>query len=96
MNAADRLMIEALKQLEMPRPGWIGSFATTEILGAYRNGTRVQKVDGIDEGGVPLGTLGTVLGSLSEPSKGIAYFVEWDAMPKCAVLVMAFKIEAVA
>jgi hypothetical protein len=63
--------------------------------GAYKPGTRVRKV--VTEPGDthPVGSLATVLSAVGHPELGIAYFVEWDAHPKLAVLVVAPKIAAV-
>lgn len=82
----------ALLEMATPRPGWTGGFTTKEALGAYRNGTRIVKATSEDHDCHPNGSLGTVLGSLVHPEKGVAYFIEWDARPKCAVLVIAWKI----
>jgi hypothetical protein len=61
--------------------------------GAYANGTRVRKSDSEPGDATPTGTLGTVLGSVAHPDRGIGYFVEWDSAPKCAVLVIAWKLD---
>jgi len=41
---------------------------------------------------IPEGTQGTVLGSISDPEKGICYFVEWDSYPKHAVAQVGWKL----
>lgn len=74
-------------------PGWIGQHTRDEAPGALPNGSRVRKIKE-DPGGdsTPIGTLGTVLGSLWEVSVGYAYFVEWDGRPRLARLVVGWKI----
>jgi hypothetical protein len=73
-------------------PGWTGVFTRNEAPGCYPNTTRVVKVQMEAGDANPLGTTGTVLGSLSHPAMGTAYFVEWDTMPRVAVAVMAWKL----
>jgi hypothetical protein len=75
--------------------GWYGAFTTQEVLGAGRNGTKVVKVKEDPNGDTtPLGTVGTVLGSIYEPRvyQGPFYFVEWDDKPMVAVGVIDWKI----
>jgi hypothetical protein len=76
-------------------PGWTGAFTRHEALGAIRNQARVVKIVSEEGDATPLGTLGTVLGSVhvDGPGLGFAYFVEWDTKPKCARFVIAWKIE---
>ncbi len=78
-----------------PQDGWVGVFTRSRAPGAYPNGSRVEKV-ATEEGDThPIGALATVLGSvcdLAQPHLGIGYFVEWDAHPRRAVLVVANKI----
>jgi hypothetical protein len=85
-----------------PYPGWHGVFTRNQAPGAYRNGTRIVKVSVEPSDAHPIGTPGTVLGSIktddprvlaTEPS-GIAYFVEWDVKRRQAVFVVAGKIRA--
>lgn len=90
------LLLQAIEEMSQPRKGWVGSYATTHVPGAYKNGTRIQKQAHEEGDAHPVGTLGTVLGSLSHPEKGIAYFVEWDPLPRHAVLVIARKLAAAA
>lgn len=92
--AAEYDLGKVLLDMATPRPGWLGGFTTMEAPGAYRNGTRIVKATSEDHDCHPNGSLGTVLGSVLHPDLGIAYFIEWDARPKCAVLVIAFKIAA--
>lgn len=73
-------------------PGWLGIITRHEAKGAYPNGTRVEKVDEDPGDTRPLGSLGTVLGSLRADPIGTAYFVEWDSAPRHSVLVTAWKI----
>lgn len=90
--------VAALDELLIERPGWTGSFTSATAPGALKAGTRIVKADR-DKGGpddlTPIGTLGTVLGSLYDPALGIAYFIEWDDKPKVAVLAVAWKVGAV-
>jgi hypothetical protein len=82
----------ALADMAMQRPGWLGGFTTMVAPGAYPNGTRIMKATSEDHDCHPNGSPGTVLGSILHPKEGIAYFIEWDARPKCAVLVIAWKV----
>lgn len=77
-------------------PGWVGLHTRDEVLGAWRNGTRVIKVKTEPGDAHPLGSMATVLGSMQapDPDRTLGYFVEWDAKPRCAVFVMAAKITA--
>jgi hypothetical protein len=75
-----------------PHPGWYGLFTRHQMPGAIRNGTRVVKVRTEAGDTHPVGSLATVLGSMGHPDVGIGYFVEWDARPRFAVLVVADKI----
>ena len=72
--------------------GYFGMFTRYETSDAYPNGTRVTKIWSEPSDAHPIGALGTVLGSLRHPEEGIAYFIEWDASPHCAVLVVAKKL----
>lgn len=76
-------------------PGWSGAFTRAQAPGAIPNRRRIVKI-AADEGDAnPVGTMGTVLGSISRPEvlNGVLlYFVEWDTMPRVAVGVAAFKI----
>ena len=76
-------------------PGWVGSFTRREHPDGMPNGTRVVKVM-CDKGDrQPLGSEGTVLGSVIRmPWEPMGYFIEWDALPRHAVFVMNFKIKA--
>jgi hypothetical protein len=82
----------------MPRehPGWIGAFTRDEYPGALRNGTPVVKVTFERGDAHPIGTRGVVLGSVGHPEIGIGYFVEWETLPRHAVLVVSGKIRAAA
>ena len=77
-------------------PGWEGAFTRAQAPeAAYRNGARVVKM--LHEHGdtTPLGSEGTVLGSIYYPGGGVAYFIEWDHQPRLAVFVVEAKIEGV-
>ncbi|HEY4355982.1 MAG TPA: hypothetical protein VGN16_09565 [Acidobacteriaceae bacterium] len=88
-------MDAALADMATPKEGWLGSFTTMQALGAWRNGTRIVKIESENGDANRVGMLGKVLGSIHEKEKGLAYFVEWDSTPKVAVLVVAWKITAV-
>jgi hypothetical protein len=84
---------EAQMRLRQER-GWTGAFTRQNAPGAIPASTRIEKA-WCDPGDPnPVGTKGTVLGSISHPELGIAYFVEWDTYPCCAVLAVAKKIKA--
>lgn len=88
-------LFTALEEMSKPRPGWVGSFTTQESPGAFPNGTRIAKVDQDNANDLtPIGTEGTVLGSMRhpDPKLGLCYFIEWDDKPRCAVAVVAWKI----
>jgi hypothetical protein len=73
--------------------GYIGHFTRHEALGAWRNGTRIEKVWCEEGDATPLGTKGTVLGSMNAGEKlGLGYFIEWDNRPRVAVFTVAKKI----
>lgn len=72
--------------------GYIGQFTRQQARGAIPNGTRIKKVLQETGDATPLGTEGTVLGSLFEPDYGYAYFVEWADKPGIAIAVRARKI----
>lgn len=77
-----------------PHPGWFGFFTREQAEGAIANGSRVQKIKSEHGDSHLIGECATVLGSIYVPSHGLAYFLEWDATPKTAVLVVGWKIEA--
>jgi hypothetical protein len=74
-------------------PGWLGAFTRDEHPDGLPNGARVRKIDSEPGDGQPDGALGTILGSLGHPDLGIAYFIEWDAIPRMAVVVVAKKVQ---
>lgn len=75
--------------------GWTGVFTRNQYEGArFRNETRIVKAAEEPGDTTPLGTLGTVLGSVGHPDLGAGYFVEWDNRPRHAVFVVEFKIAA--
>lgn len=77
-------------------PGWIGAFTRNHAPGTMTPGTRVVKTRE-DKGGdrTPLGTKGSVLGSIRPPGMEFAgYFIEWDGRPRVAVFMIEWKIEA--
>lgn len=75
--------------------GWTGAFTTRHVDGAIQNGTRVVAIgDDSDElDGVPVGSMGRVLGSFRVDGLPIIYFVEWDCRPRCAFVTKEGSIE---
>lgn len=73
-------------------PGWTGAFTRQQQALAIPNGTRIVKIFKEPGDIHGLGAQGTILGSILHPALGIGYYVEWDASPKCAVLVIENKI----
>ena len=91
-------MPEIFADLNKVREGWRGCFTTNEAEGAYPNGTRVVKtmVDSPNER--PVGSLGTILGSIPGDVDELSsvkffYFVEWDILPRIATGCIDAKIE---
>ena len=76
--------------------GWRGAFTRDQVRGALTNGSRVEKVKTEKGDSHAIGARATVIGSVRHPQLGIAYFVEWDAHPRCAVFTTAKKIAALA
>lgn len=61
----------------------------------YKNKERIRKAWGEPGDGTPLGTEGTVIGSITVPERpdvGTAYFIEWDNRPGMYVLVIEKKL----
>jgi len=76
-----------------PEPGWIGAFTRQQAPGAvFANNTRVKKIKSRPSDSIPDSAMGTVLGSMLDPEKGIYYFVEWDSHPKHAVTQVGWKL----
>ena len=72
--------------------GWFGQFTTDEAEGAYPNGTRIRKINADRTDPHRNGATGRVLGSLHHAPLGLAYFIEWDDMPQCAVFALPHQI----
>jgi hypothetical protein len=73
--------------------GWHGAFTRDQVPDAkFSNGARITKVQEEKGDSTPLGTEGTVLGSLGHPKFGVGYFVEWDDKPRYAVFVIEWKL----
>lgn len=90
----DQELIEALERVGFGNhDGYAGTFTRNEADGAIRNGTRIKKVWSERGDTHQLGSKGIVLGSLFVPGQGYAYFIEWDATPKFAMMAVAKKIE---
>jgi hypothetical protein len=74
-------------------PGWTGAFTRDQAQGAlFLNKARIKKAKGELQDLTPLGTEGTVLGSLHVPGIGFGYFVEWDNKKRHAIFVVGWKI----
>lgn len=75
---------------------WIGAFTREQAPNAkFANGTRIRKAKQEAGDATPLGTKGTVLGSISHPdvrNGAVLYFIEWDNRPKTAVGVIEWKL----
>ena len=78
--------------------GWYGFFTRAQFAGAIANGSRIRKVFSPEGDTHPVGSLGTVIGSIGVKGPGVlpmvGYFIEWDAAPRFAVFVQDIKIEA--
>ena len=74
--------------------GWHGAFTRDQAPGAIPNGTSIVKT-ATEAGDVhPVGTKGTVIGSICDPKvdSRTLYFVEWASRPHAAVAVVDWKI----
>jgi hypothetical protein len=87
--------------------GWRGLFTRRQAEGAIENGTRFVKVAAQGSDSHPAGSGGIILGSIDadllgdwlghQPSTAsIAYFVEFDDLPKVGVGISGTLIEPVA
>jgi hypothetical protein len=92
MSGLDRAALRALMDSIGPHEGYRGVFTRRSYPGAWPPGTRVAKTRFEANDSQPVGTLGTVLGSIGHPDLGSGYFVEWDSLPRCAVFVMGTKL----
>ena len=76
-------------------PGFDSPFTRNEAVGALANGTRVVKVlEDVSRDLHPVGTVGTIMGSLHLNSLGNAYFVAWDDRPTMPTFCVAGKIKS--
>lgn len=76
----------------------LGYYVDTHAEGAIPNGKRIRKSVFENGDGNPIGSLGTIIGSigpLDVPGARYGYFVEWDRFPGYAVFVADRKIEQV-
>lgn len=77
-------------------PDWIGTFSRDEAPGAWKNESTVQKSVFLPGDSTPIGTLGTVLGSLgpipTEHGSEFGYFLEWSNAPHIAVFCRGSKL----
>ena len=67
-------------------PGWSGLFTREQAEGAYPNGTRIEKIGSEPSDAHRDGAQATVLGSIRGGDL-LAYFVEWDDLPREAVVL---------
>jgi len=76
------------------QPGYLTPFTRRQWpLAKYMNGARVRKVWQDRTGDIhPPGSLGTVLGSIGALGMQAGYFIEWDATPHVATLVVEDKL----
>lgn len=75
-------------------PGYEGVFTDRDDERAtIRRGERVMKRDSLPTDSHPDGSLATVLGSIYHPTKGVAYFVEWDDRPGFAVVILESRVQ---
>jgi hypothetical protein len=89
------LEIEVDEGLLRYEDGWTGAFTRAQAETAlYANGFRVRKSKQEPTDATPLGTCGTVLGSVCAPGRRPAYFIEWDNHKKVAAFILEWKIEA--
>lgn len=75
-------------------PRYLGVFTRQQAPATkYPNGTRIKKVWGGEKDRTPIGTHGTVLGSIKAPGEiGYGYFIEWDNLKYAAVFCVERKI----
>jgi hypothetical protein len=72
----------------------MNAYTDDEVPGAYRNGSRVEKIQGEEEDRNPIGAIGLVLGSMGIAELNmVGYFVEWDTDPGKPVFVSDWKIK---
>ena len=72
--------------------GWEGIFTRKTAEGCKPAGTRAYKTSTLPGDSHQDGAPCTVLGSLSHPDVGTAYFVEWDDKPKHACAIVAHRL----
>ena len=66
--------------------GWEGMFSDKQAQGAWPNGSKIVKTVFREGDLTPMGTVGTVLGSIASQSEnGFLYFIEWENKLKWAV-----------
>lgn len=75
-----------------PHQGYIGVFTRRNAINAIRAGSRIRKIKTESGDEHPVGSTGTVLGSIQAGHLGIMYFIEWDDKPKFAMATIAWKI----
>jgi glutamine amidotransferase PdxT len=76
--------------------GWRGAFTRAQAPNArFANGSRIVKALCELDDTTPLGTRGTVLGSIYHPELARpAYFVEWDNAKRTARFIAEWKLAA--
>jgi hypothetical protein len=76
--------------------GWSGEFTTQQsALAKIANGARVEKIASEDAEAHPIGAMGTVLGSVGAPDLGVLYFIQFDASPRQAELIVEGNLAAI-
>ncbi len=76
-------------------PGYAGVATPQQAQGAIPNGTRVCKINSEGNDTHRDGALATILGSVRHPVDGFAYFVEWDDLPRNAVVIAYHRIQVI-
>lgn len=72
------------------------AYTDDEVPGAYRNGARVEKIQGDAGDRNPIGAIGTILGSMGIAELNlVGYFVEWDTDPGKPTFTIDMKLKRV-
>lgn len=58
----------------------------------FKNGARIKKTVSKRGDLTPLGTLGTILGSIFTGEGGVGYFIEWDDKPREVIFCIEGRI----
>lgn len=89
LKMSDHIKVRTLKQVDGPV---MALYTTEQVLGAWRNGTRVRKIHSDHTDAHQDGALGTVIGSLRGEGD-LVYFVEWDDRKGVPVGIVGTRIE---